>query len=67
VEVWDLAAAAFGDLVAAVPPPLAIGKVELADASWVPGFVCEPAALVGAPDITAFGGWRAYLRATASP
>ena len=67
VEVWALAPAAFGDFVAAVPPPLAIGKVELEDGSWVPGFVCEPAALAGAPDITSSGGWRAYLLAPAGP
>lgn len=60
VEVWELEPAAFGSFVAEVPPPLAIGKIELADGSWVSGFVCEPWALQGAPDITAFGGWRAY-------
>ncbi len=60
VEVWELEPAAFGSFVAEVPPPLAIGKIELADGSWVSGFVCEPWALDGAPDITAFGGWRAY-------
>jgi allophanate hydrolase len=27
----------------------------------VPGFLCEPEATVGAADITATGGWRAYL------
>jgi allophanate hydrolase len=33
----------------------------LADGTTVKGFVCEPAAVAGAEDITAFGGWRAYL------
>ncbi|MFE7935735.1 hypothetical protein ACFU6S_44870, partial [Streptomyces sp. NPDC057456] len=27
----------------------------------VPGFLCEPSALTDAEDITAYGGWRAYL------
>jgi allophanate hydrolase len=27
----------------------------------VHGFLCEAAALQGAPDISALGGWRAYL------
>lgn len=61
VEVWSLMPEDFGTFVAAIPPPLAIGKVELADGTWVPGFVCEPAALAGAPDITPFGGWRGYV------
>ncbi len=60
VEVWELTTEAFGAFVAEVPPPLAIGTVTLADGSTVKGFVCEPAALEGAPDISAFGGWRAY-------
>jgi len=61
VEVWSLAPAAFGDFVAAVPPPLAIGSVELADGSWRPGFCCTPDALDGAVEITEWGGWLAYL------
>jgi allophanate hydrolase len=61
VEVWDLDDAAFGSFVAAVPPPLCIGTVRLGDGSSAMGFLCEPLALVGAPDITASGGWRAHL------
>ena len=62
VEVYALAAASFGTFVRQVPRPLAIGKVSLADGSRVPGFVCEPAALVGATDISEWGGWRAWRR-----
>jgi allophanate hydrolase len=62
VEVWELSAAAFGSFVSEVPPPLAIGTLELEDGSSVKGFVCEPRALDGALDITSFGGWRGYLR-----
>ncbi len=65
VEVYALDAARFGRFVARIPPPLAIGTVELADGAKVKGFVCEPAALEGAIDITAYGGWRGYLAATA--
>ena len=61
LEVYELDAAAFGSFVAEVPPPLAIGTVTLADGSQVKGFVAEPRALVGAEDITALGGWRAYV------
>jgi allophanate hydrolase len=47
--------------VALVPPPLAIGTLELDDGAWVKGFVCEPAGLDGATEITHLGGWRAYM------
>jgi allophanate hydrolase len=49
-----------------VPPPLAIGTIELADGRWVKGFVCEPHALAGARDITSFGGWKAYQQSAAA-
>ncbi len=60
-EVYDVPAAAIGAFLAQIPPPLAIGSVELSDGSWVKGFLCEAAASEGAKDITALGGWRAYL------
>jgi allophanate hydrolase len=62
VEVYELDVAAFGSFVAEVPPPLAIGTLTLADGSEVKGFVAEPRAIAGAEDITALGGWRAYLQ-----
>jgi allophanate hydrolase len=61
VEVWRLPAAGFADFVARVPAPLAIGQVELDDGTWHAGFTCTPEPLAGARDITAFGGWEAYL------
>ncbi|ORE98167.1 allophanate hydrolase [Aurantimonas sp. 22II-16-19i] len=61
VEIWSLGAAAFGDFVAAIPAPLGIGKLALDDGSSLPGFICEPAGLAGASEITAFGGWKNYL------
>jgi allophanate hydrolase len=61
IEVYELDVAAFGSFVAEVPPPLAIGTVMLADGTQVKGFVAEPRALAGAEDITALGGWRAYV------
>lgn len=60
-EVWELAPAALGALLAALPRPMALGPVALRDGSEVTGFLCEPAALAGAEDITAYGGWRGYL------
>ncbi len=40
--------------------PMAIGRVCLDDGRDVLGFLCEPAAVRGAADITRFGGWRAW-------
>jgi allophanate hydrolase len=65
LEVWNLPQAAVGSFMALVPAPLSIGRVQLEDGRQVHGFLCEPAALVGARDITAFGGWRAYLASLA--
>ncbi len=61
VEIYEMDVAAFGSFVVDVPPPLAIGTVTLADGSSVKGFVAEPRALTGAQDITALGGWRAFI------
>jgi len=65
VEVWALTTEAFGSFVSEVPPPLAIGTVELESGERVKGFLCEPCALEGATDITSTRGWRAYLAAQA--
>jgi allophanate hydrolase len=59
-ELWALPVDAFGDFVRRVPPPLAIGSVELEDGSRHSGFVCEEYAIDGTEDITMHGGWVAY-------
>ena len=64
VEVWDLPMTQVGSFLALIPQPLGLGTVELADGQRVHGFLCESVALVGARDITHFGGWRAFLAAT---
>jgi len=51
----------FARFVAAVPPPMAIGTLRLADGRSVKGFLVEPEAAAGCRDISGFGGWRAYL------
>jgi allophanate hydrolase len=61
LEVWALSASAFGKFVAAIPPPLSIGTIRLADGRGVKGFLVEPAEINGARDISSFGGWRAYM------
>ncbi len=65
-EVWRLPAAGLGAFVAALPAPMAVGSVELADGSRVTGFLVEPLAVDGALDITDHGGWRAYRAAVAA-
>jgi allophanate hydrolase len=62
LEVWEMPVQQYGSFVAAIPSPLAIGTVSLADGSQVQGFVCEPHAVQGAPDISHHGGWRAYVQ-----
>lgn len=59
-EVWRLPAAGLGAFVAALPAPMAIGSVQLADGRSVAGFLVEPIAVAGAADISEHGGWRAY-------
>jgi allophanate hydrolase len=66
LEVWALSASAFGKFVAAIPPPLSIGTIRLADGRGVKGFLAEPAALADARDISAFGGWRAFMAQVAA-
>jgi allophanate hydrolase len=66
LEVWALPAAAFGNFVAAVPPPLSIGTIRLADGRGVKGFIVEAAAVSGARDISRFSGWRAFMAEAAA-
>jgi allophanate hydrolase len=67
LEIWALSLEAFGHFVDAVPEPLSIGTVTLADGRRVKGFLVEAAAIAGARDISSFGGWRAYLAAEKIP
>lgn len=60
VEIYDLPMTGFGQLVASVAPPLAIGTVELADGESVKGFLCESFAAAAARDITEFGSWLVF-------
>jgi allophanate hydrolase len=62
VEVWAIPSESFGSFVDAVPAPLGIGTVELEDGDHARGFLCESYAVVGSPEISQLGGWRAYLR-----
>jgi allophanate hydrolase len=52
--------------VNAIPAPMAIGTIRLADGRSVKGFLVEPEVLGEASDITAYGGWRAYVKEAAT-
>ncbi|MDF2268039.1 allophanate hydrolase [Streptomyces coacervatus] len=60
-EIWTLPPEGLGRLLAALPRPMTLGTVELADGTQVPGFLCEPSALADTENITSYGSWRAYL------
>ena len=64
LEVWDMPTDQVGSFLALIPQPLGLGTLTLADGSSVHGFLCEPAALDGARDISSTGGWRAHLATT---
>jgi allophanate hydrolase len=61
LEVWAMPQRAVGSFLALIPAPLGLGSVELADGRRVHGFLCEAHAVTDAPDVSGFGGWRAYL------
>ena len=61
MEVWELPAEHFGSFVDGIPAPLGIGKVKLADGTWVSGFVCEAIGVEGGTEITELGSWREWL------
>ena len=61
IEVWALPRAGWASFIEGIPAPLAIGSVETEAGDWVKGFLCEPHALAGAEEVTAHGGWRAWL------
>ena len=65
LEIWSLPAAQVGALLRKIPAPLGLGTVTLADGLGVTGFLCESHAIAGAQEITALGGWRAYLKTLA--
>jgi len=67
VEVWSVPVDVLGHILEGEPDGLSIGKVRLADAAVVLGILGEPATCEGQPEITAFGGWRAYIASRGVP
>ena len=60
VEIWTMPLSNLGAFLSTISSPLGLGSVEMEDGRWVKGFICEPYGLVGAKDITEWGGWRNY-------
>jgi allophanate hydrolase len=60
-EVWQLSTGALGRFLAALPAPMTLGRVELSDGRWVVGFGAAADAAASGLDITAHGGWKAWL------
>lgn len=66
LEIWELPAAGLGQFLAGIPAPLGLGMVDLEDGGQVTCFLVESAAVVDAPDITRYGGWKQYLASHSS-
>jgi len=63
-EVWALPGDALAPFLASIAAPLGLGKVTLDTGATMLGFICEAGPVADlAPDISRFGGWRAYLAA----
>ena len=61
VEVWSVPPEGLASILLKEPPGLCIGKVRLEDGSETLGVLGEPALCEGQREITAHGGWRAYV------
>jgi len=61
VEVWRLPIDSLGSFLLGIPKPLGLGKIQLADKSWVTGFICEGYEIPEARDISKYGGWQVYM------
>jgi len=61
LEVWAVPVLHLGTILLQEPPGLCLGKILLADQSTVLGVLGEAYMCEGKRDITAWGGWRAYM------
>jgi len=61
LELWEIPLDGLAKVLLSEPPGLAIGKVLLKDGSVVLGVLGEPFLCEGQREISAFGGWRAYV------
>lgn len=56
-ERWLLSEAALGRFLAALPEPMLLGSVRLADGTSAVGFACDAVAAATGQDITSYGDW----------
>ncbi|MEM1360925.1 MAG: allophanate hydrolase [Pseudomonadota bacterium] len=61
LELWAMPETALGSFFEGIPAPLGLGSIALSDGRVVKGFLAEAEGVTDADDISAFGGWRAYL------
>jgi gamma-glutamylcyclotransferase (GGCT)/AIG2-like uncharacterized protein YtfP len=67
VEIWAVPASGISTLLQLEPPGLCIGKVRLTDGEEVLGVLGESILCEGQPEITYWGGWRAYIATLPHP
>jgi hypothetical protein len=61
LEIWEIPALGLSQLLLQEPPGLSVGRILLAEGEEVLGILAEPYLCEGQLDITAWGGWRAYM------
>jgi gamma-glutamylcyclotransferase (GGCT)/AIG2-like uncharacterized protein YtfP len=66
-EMYALPYAGFAAVVESEPDGLCVGRVLLDDGTTALGVLAEPRLVAGCDEITAFGGWRAYVEARRIP
>lgn len=62
VEIYQMPLDQVGAFLKQIPEPLGLGSIKLQNGRFVKGFICEPIGVLGAKDISEFGGWRGYLK-----
>lgn len=61
VEVYSVGYDGLGRILAAIPAPLGLSRMDLKRSGPCVGFVCSQHAVASARDITAFGSWPRYV------
>ena len=61
LEIWAIPMLHLGTILLQEPPGLCLGKILLADQAIILGVLGEAYMCEGKRDITAWGGWRAYM------
>lgn len=67
VDVWKIPVENLGKFLVQIPHPLGLGKVELANGTWIQGFICEQYIAAFSEDITHFYRWEDFLSSLANP